>query len=130
MTGFKYSEDMFDSVRKFEGSSSTDGKDSSKVDTPSKSIDFSSPSVDMPDINPPTARQILEPFNEFFPNLKNFEVTEKEVKCPIWSGHIPYLEIDVNLDGHCDYIEKNKGIISSLMLLIWGIISLRVLLSA
>ena len=130
LTGFKYSEDMFDSVRKSEGSSSTDGKDSSKVDTPSKSIDFSSPSVDMPDINPPTARQILEPFNEFFPNLKNFEITEKEVKCPIWSGHIPYLEIDVNLDGHCDYIEKNKSIISSLMLLIWGIISLRVLLSA
>ena len=61
---------------------------------------------------------------------KDFKISEREIQCPVWSGRIPYLEANVTLDGHCDYVERNKSIISSLMLLIWGIISLRVLLSA
>lgn len=83
-----------------------------------------------PELEPPTARQILEPFNKFFPTLKNLTIAERSVQCPIWEGHLPYLDIDIRLDKHCDYLEQNKGVISSLMLLIWGIIALRILLSA
>lgn len=129
LNGFRYSEDMFDNVGRTSNSLS-----GNKLQTESNAtlnnIDLSSPSVDMPDINPPTAYQILSPFNDFFPSLKNFEIQEREIQCPVWSGYIPYIESNVTLDGHCDYIEKNKNIISSLMLLIWGIVALRVLLSA
>ena len=129
LNGFRYSEDMFDNVGRTSNSLS-----GNKLQTESSAtlnnIDLSSPSVDMPDINSPTAYQILSPFNDFFPSLKNFEIQEREIQCPVWSGYIPYIESNVTLDGHCDYIEKNKNIISSLMLLIWGIVALRVLLSA
>ena len=122
---------MFDDVGKPNSSSNTKPEeDKKKSESTSGKIDLSAPNVDMPDVNPPTALQILEPFNEFFPSLKDFKISEREIQCPVWSGRIPYLEANVTLDGHCDYVERNKYIISSLMLLIWGIISLRVLLSA
>ena len=121
---------MFDDVVSSSNPKPKEGEKESDSTSISKSVDFSSPAVDMPDINPPTALQILEPFNEFFPSLKDFNISEREIQCPVWSGHIPYLEANVTLDRHCDYVERNKGIISSLMLLIWGIVSLRVLLSA
>ena len=137
LIGFRYSDDMFDDVSKPNSSSNTkpkeDKKQSESISTSTSTsgqIDLSAPNVDMPEVNPPTALQILEPFNDFFPSLKDFKISEREIQCPVWSGRIPYLEANVTLDGHCDYVERNKSIISSLMLLIWGIISLRVLLSA
>ncbi|MDU2243899.1 MAG: hypothetical protein E7E14_00320 [Haemophilus parainfluenzae] len=130
LSSFRYSDDMFDDVVSSSNPKPKEGEKESDSTSISKSVDFSSPAVDMPDINPPTALQILEPFNEFFPSLKDFNISEREIQCPVWSGHIPYLEANVTLDRHCDYVERNKGIISSLMLLIWGIVSLRVLLSA
>lgn len=131
LRGFRYSDDMFDDVGKPNSSSNTKPEEDKKQsESTSGKIDLSAPNVDMPDVNPPTALQILDPFNEFFPSLKDFKISEREIQCPVWSGRIPYLEANVTLDGHCDYVERNKDIISSLMLLIWGIISLRVLLSA
>lgn len=130
LTGFRYSDDMFDDVSKSSSSKPKEDEKQSESTSASKNVDFYSSAVDMPDLNPPTALQILEPFNKFFPSLKDFKISEREIQCPVWSGRIPYLETNVTLDGHCDYVERNKNIISSLMLLIWGIISLRVLLSA
>lgn len=83
-----------------------------------------------PELESPTARQILEPFNQFFPQLKNFHLADRAVQCPTWEGHIDYLNIDVRLDKHCQYVEQNKAVITSLILLIWGIVALRILLSA
>lgn len=83
-----------------------------------------------PELESPTAAQILEPFNQFFPQLKSFSLQDRSVQCPTWEGHIDYLNIDVRLDKHCQYVEQNRGVISTLMLLIWGIVALRILLSA
>lgn len=83
-----------------------------------------------PELEPPTAKQILEPFSQFFPELKNFKLNDRTVQCPTWDGHIDYLDIDVRLDKHCQYVEQNKAVISALMLLIWGVVALRILLSA
>ena len=97
---------------------------------PDKDDDDAEGEPEYPELEAPTAMQILEPFNQFFPQLKNFHLADRAVQCPTWEGHIDYLNIDVRLDKHCQYVEQNKAVITSLMLLIWGIVALRILLSA
>lgn len=97
---------------------------------PDKDDDDAEGEPEYPELEAPTAMQILEPFNQFFPQLKNFHLADRAVQCPKWEGHIDYLNIDVRLDKHCQYVEQNKAVITSLMLLIWGIVALRILLSA
>ncbi|WP_100066469.1 hypothetical protein [Actinobacillus minor] len=86
--------------------------------------------LEYPELETPTAREILEPFNQFFPKLKNFKLTSHSAQCPKWQIDIPFLNFNYELKEHCELIEEQKNLIKVIFTILWGFIALRHLLSA
>jgi hypothetical protein len=84
--------------------------------------------LDYPELDNPTARQILQPLQRFFPNLQRLHIQERAATCPVWSFEA--LNRTYTINSHCDLIEKYRSTLSSLFILVWSLISLRKLLSA
>lgn len=84
--------------------------------------------LDYPGLENPTARQILQPLQQFFPSLQRLRIQGRGATCPIWSfealGHT------YTISSHCDLIEQYRSTLSSLLVVVWSIVSLRKLLSA
>ncbi|WP_249963037.1 hypothetical protein [Histophilus somni] len=122
---FEYQEDMFDKSKK---TISTGGNTGTSTSNSSSNNEDNYGDPTYPELTPPTAYQILEPFKQFFPELQNIYIQERGVSCPTWSfdalGHT------YTIDGHCPILEKNRDVLSSLLILIWSIIAIRKLLSA
>ncbi|EJC0945819.1 hypothetical protein P4P50_002424 [Salmonella enterica] len=87
------------------------------------------PDIKPPDIEePPTGTQILKPITELMPDIKNLSISSKNVQCPLWSFEI--WDNKYSIDSHCELLEKIRPLLKAVFLLIWGIISLRIILSA
>ncbi|MGX2949142.1 hypothetical protein [Frederiksenia canicola] len=84
--------------------------------------------LEYPELESPTARQILEPLKQFFPEFQRLHIQEKGASCPTWSFEA--LNRTYTIDGHCTLLEKNRNLFSSVFVLIWSIIAVRRLLSA
>uniref|UniRef100_A0AAU8B4Q0 Capsid protein n=1 Tax=Dulem virus 52 TaxID=3145763 RepID=A0AAU8B4Q0_9VIRU len=84
--------------------------------------------LEYPELESPTARQILEPLKQFFPEFQKLHIQEKGASCPTWS--FDALNRTYTIDGHCTLLEKNRNLFSSVFILIWSIIAIRRLLSA
>ncbi|ENS1319570.1 hypothetical protein ACI8BE_002320 [Proteus mirabilis] len=84
--------------------------------------------IKYPDLEMPTAEQILNPYKSFFPELQNFKLTPRNAECPVWI--VPFLGKDYQIDSHCPLIEQNRGVFESVFSLVWAFIALRKLLSA
>lgn len=84
--------------------------------------------IDYPELDNPTARQILQPLQRFFPNLQRLQIQDRAATCPVWSFEA--LNRTYNINSHCNLIEQYRSTLSSLFILIWSLISLRKLLSA
>ncbi len=135
--GFNWSEDMFDDKKKIKpvkpghsnnsnnsGSSGTSGS----VSQSSKSDEDNYGDPNYPNLEPPTAQQILEPFKKFFPEFQNLTIQGKATQCPTWSFNA--LNRTYKIDSHCPILEQNRAIFGALFTLIWSIIAIRKLLSA
>lgn len=86
--------------------------------------------LEYPELETPTAREILEPFNQFFPQLKNFKLNSYSAQCPKWQIDISFLKFNYELKEHCELIEAQKNLIKVIFSILWGFIALRHLLSA
>ena len=84
--------------------------------------------IDYPELDSPTARQILQPLQHFFPNLQRLQIQDRAATCPVWSFEA--LNRIYTINSHCDLIEQYRSTLSSLFILVWSLISLRKLLSA
>lgn len=122
---FKYSEDMFDKPKKI--ISTNGGANTSSGNTSSNNDDYNG-SPNYPNLEPPTAYEILEPFKEFFPEFQNINIQGRGAVCPTWSFEA--LKQTYTIDGHCPILEKNRNVLSVLFILIWSIIAVRKLLGA
>ncbi|MDX7986501.1 hypothetical protein FE392_04010 [Xenorhabdus sp. 12] len=109
--------------------SKPDINDKNKGDDENKDNDIDG-DVKYPDLDMPTAEQILLPYKSFFPFLQNFSLPSRPAQCPVWDINISYMRYQGKIDSHCPLIEENKGVIESVFSLVWGFISLRKLLSA
>lgn len=85
--------------------------------------------LEYPELEPPTARQILEPFNRFFPTLKNINI-HHSAQCPKWNIDIPFIKFSYELKEHCTLIEEQRNFIESIFSVVWALVALRILLSA
>lgn len=92
-------------------------------------VDIEDAELTMPEIEPPTARQILEPFNKFFPTLKNINVNHS-AQCPKWTFDIPFLKFNYEMKEHCSLIEEQRSLIELIFSVVWAFVALRLLLSA
>ncbi|THA09152.1 hypothetical protein D3M81_11530, partial [Rodentibacter pneumotropicus] len=124
--GFKYKEDMFDNPKKNNNSTGGNSSSSKNDHTSSSNETYGDPIY--PELEPPTAYQILEPLKQFFPELQNIHIQKKGVACPTWSFNA--LGHTYTIDSHCPILEKNRSILSALFILIWSIIAIRRLLNA
>ncbi|MCO7050909.1 hypothetical protein NAG84_13740 [Proteus terrae] len=93
-------------------------------------LDFGDyPNIEAPELDePPTGKEILEPIENLFPFMKEINISSKEVSCPIAEFNVfntPY-----KLDSHCVLLEGNKAIFQLIASIVWGFLSLRIILSA
>lgn len=82
------------------------------------------PSLD----TPPTGEEILKPITELMPDIKNLNIAAKDVQCPKWEFEL--WEKKYSFDSHCTLLEKIRPVLKAVFLLIWGLVSLRIILSA
>ncbi|EPL4465524.1 hypothetical protein MC862_001632 [Proteus mirabilis] len=126
-----YFHDLFESVKT--GSNNNliiiNNTTETKPTTPTdKDDDFDENDIKYPDLDMPTAEQILQPYKSFFPYLQDFDLPSRNAQCPVWN--IPFLNENYKVDSHCPLIEQNRSIIESIFSLVWAFIALRKLLSA
>ncbi|MDE9460834.1 hypothetical protein [Xenorhabdus bovienii] len=93
-------------------------------------FNFKEDDIRYPDLDMPTAEQILFPYKSFFPFLQNFTMPSRSAQCPFWDVDIPYINFRGKIDAHCLLIEENRGVIESIFSLAWALMALRRLLSA
>lgn len=87
------------------------------------------PNTPSPEIEkPPTGEEILKPLTELMPDVKNLNIAAKDVQCPKWEFEL--WEKKYSFDSHCTLLEKIRPVLKAVFLLIWGIVSLRIILSA
>lgn len=102
----------------------TDGDNTSKSE--SEYIinfgDFEEPELEQPPEN------FLDFFNDVFPFLRNFQLDEKTVDCPIY--YIDAFGKTYTIETHCPLLEQNRALIEMIMLIVWAFISLRIVLKA
>ncbi|MBE8859819.1 hypothetical protein F3H64_24250 [Enterobacter hormaechei] len=77
---------------------------------------------------PPTGEEILKPITELMPDIKNLSISSRDVQCPVWQFEL--WDNKYSIDSHCELLEKIRPLLKALFLLIWGIISLRIILTA
>ncbi|MCC4266174.1 hypothetical protein LL240_17205 [Oceanimonas baumannii] len=93
-------------------------------------VDFGpDPGVGEPTLEqPPTGEQILAPLQGLFPSLTSFSVPGHTSECPR-----PSMELfgeTHRIEQHCTLLDQYGGPLSAAMLLVWAIVSLRIVLSA
>lgn len=76
----------------------------------------------------PTAQQILEPLLNLFPDLRTFAVPSHSSQCP--EGNFSALGATYTIDSQCQLIESNRALIEAAMLLVWGLVSVFIVLRA
>lgn len=87
------------------------------------------PGIKAPELEkPPTGEEILKPVTELMPDIKNLSISSKDVQCPVWSFEL--WDKKYSIDSHCELLEKIRPILKAVFLLIWGVISLRIILTA
>lgn len=93
-------------------------------------LDFgSAPSVATPSLEAaPTGEQILSPLLTLFPSLTSFSAPQHASECPRPSFQF-YGDV-FTVDAHCDLLQQHHGTLSAAMLLVFSILSLRIVLSA
>jgi len=131
LLSFNYSPDMFDDKKTSKpiNPSRPSNPGASSNNTYSNKHDednYGDPNY--PNLEPPTAQQILEPFKKFFPEFQNLTIQGKATQCPTWSFNA--LNHTYTIDSHCPILEQNRAILGALFTLIWSIIAIRKLLSA
>ena len=131
LLNFNYSPDMFDdkkTAKPINPSRPSNPGSGSNNTYPNKPDEDNYGDPNYPNLEPPTARQILEPFKKFFPEFQNLTIQGKATQCPTWSFNA--LNRTYTIDSHCPILEKNRAILGALFTLIWSIIAIRKLLSA
>lgn len=91
-------------------------------------IDLNHPDNNPPDLTSPTANEIITPLLDFFPFLKEIEINERNVECPIVEFNI-YDNYYI-IDSHCGLFEKISGLLKLFSLIIWSFLGLRIVLSS
>lgn len=93
-------------------------------------VDFGdNPDIKSPELEkPPTGEEILKPITELMPDIKNLSISSKDVQCPAWQFEL--WGNKYSIDSHCELLEKIRPLLKAVFLLIWGIISLRIILTA
>ncbi len=87
------------------------------------------PKVMAPDLaEPPTGETILKPIVNLLPFVKNMNIPVRNAQCPVWNFHV--WDKDYHIDTHCILIEKIAPLLKIFSLLLWGILSLRIILTA
>ncbi|EJG8587574.1 hypothetical protein NAX55_000818 [Salmonella enterica] len=87
------------------------------------------PDIKTPELEkPPTGEEILKPITELMPDIKNLSISSKDVQCPVWSFEL--WDNKYSIDSHCELLEKIRPLLKAVFLLIWGVISLRIILTA
>lgn len=88
--------------------------------------DYDTP--EYPELEMPTAEEILNPFKKFFPTLQNFKLKGQSAACPTWSFDI--WNKHFTIDSHCGLLEEQRQLIQSIFTILWSFIALRHLLTA
>ena len=88
--------------------------------------DYGTP--EYPELEMPTAQEILDPFKKFFPTLQNFKLKGLSATCPTWSFDI--WNKHFTIDSHCGLLEEQRQLIQSIFTILWAFIALRHLLTA
>lgn len=88
--------------------------------------DYGSP--EYPELEMPTAEEILDPFKKFFPTLQNFKLKGQSATCPTWSFDI--WNKHFTIDSHCGLLEEQRQLIQTIFSILWAFIALRHLLTA
>jgi len=87
------------------------------------------PNTPVPSLeSPPTGEEILKPITELMPDIKNLNITAKDVQCPKWEFEL--WGNKYSFDSHCTLLEKIRPVLKAVFMLIWGLVSLRIILSA
>ncbi|EBP0013843.1 hypothetical protein HX37_24570 [Salmonella enterica] len=87
------------------------------------------PGIKAPELEkPPAGEEILRPVTELMPDIKNLSISPKDVQCPVWSFEL--WDNKYSIDSHCTLLEKIRPLLKAVFLLIWGVISLRIILTA
>ncbi|NHB63726.1 hypothetical protein C5472_22395 [Photorhabdus sp. RW14-46] len=102
--------------------------DKPSPDTPSVSLG-ENPGIPAPSLDDvPSGDEILNPLKNLMPEVKNMSISSKDVRCPVWSFEL--WDNKYSIDSHCELLEKIRSLLKAVFLLIWGIISLRIILTA
>lgn len=88
--------------------------------------EFEEPSY--PELDMPSARDILNPFKQFFPQLQNFQLRVQSATCPTWSFDL--WNKHFLIDSHCGLLEEQRQPIQIIFSVVWAFIALRHLLTA
>ncbi len=133
LKSYTYSDDMLDEVKDKKGDSpiviggsNGSGNNGNQGNNNNDNEDYGEP--DYPDLEPPTALQILEPFKKFFPTLQNFKLTAQSATCPTWSFEL--WNKTFTIDSHCPLLEQQRSLIQLIFSILWAFIALRQLLTA
>lgn len=94
----------------------------------SEEVSPDSLNIKYPELDMPTAEQILQPYKSFFSFLQDFSLPSRSAQYPVWD--VLFYGNSYKIDSHCPLIEENKGVIQSVFALVWAFIALRKLLSA
>lgn len=87
------------------------------------------PEIKQPALDtPPTGIEILKPLTELMPFVNDMNITAKDVQCPKWEFEL--WNNNYSFDSHCILLERIRPILKAVFLLIWSLISLRIILSA
>lgn len=98
------------------------------ADTPPFSLGVN-PAIPAPSLDDaPSGEEILNPLRNIMPDIKNLSISSKDVQCPVWSFEL--WDNKYSIDSHCELMEKIRPLLKAVFLLIWGIISLRIILTA
>ena len=76
----------------------------------------------------PTGNDILSFLDELFPFLRNFKLIEKSAQCPV--AEIEAFKHKYIVDTHCPLLEQNRSLFSTIMLIVWSFVSLRIILKS
>ncbi|MDM3617937.1 hypothetical protein [Proteus mirabilis] len=87
------------------------------------------PEIDEPDLEePPTGKEILAPIENLMPFIKNIQLPSKEASCPVAEFNV--FDTQYKIDSHCPLLEQNKALFQLIAGVLWGFLSLRIILSA
>ena len=79
----------------------------------------------------PSQRANAEPyFTNAFSGLKAWSFPSHTSTCPVIRFHVSYFTDDIVIDGHCAIVANNAAMISTVMLLLFGLMAMFIVLAA